>query len=396
MNPIQGSGPKIGLVAHDAGGARALAPVVAEILAKGVRPLPILAGPAVAVWREEFPEMPVEGFTDEATEEELGGIMRDRGARLLFSAAGLYNQIEHRARRAARRLGLPVVALMDAWLNEGQRFERSRGDRTEESRPDRICAIDEYSRRKLLAAGFPSSAVVLTGHPDLERTMRQCTAVSAEERRRLLEQMRAATDALVVVFFSDPFFIGPDRQFYCGPGAIMKPDGRGLYGYTVEDVLPRLLIALDQALEQAGRDGWLVVKPHPMEDQGVLERLVAGFPGRRLRIEIKREGRANRWIGIADVVVGMMSIALLHGALAGKPVLSLQPGLPESGQPDPCMASVLGWATRVSDFGGLNELCERAVSGELTSNTAAREGVSVHRGATRRVAEVLLECWQPA
>jgi len=375
-------------VAHDAGGARALIPVIAELKALGWPVIGLAAGPAISLWATECSFSHVHPSEDSATTQEIGDLLAEWGCLVLLSAAGLYNQLEHTARLAARSQQLPVVALLDSWFNYRARFERSQAGTLSFSPPDKVCAIDRLTQLELQKVGFQE--VILTGHPDMEQTVRQLREQPPGAANRWRQKERIPADSLLVTFFSDPFFTGPNHARYCGPGAIMKQDGHGLYGYTVEDVLPVFLQELERALGQAGvTKAELVIRPHPSEHEEVLQNILSQAELTHLQARITRNGSTLDWITASDAVVGMMTIALLHGALAGKPSISLEPGLANSGEPDPCMANTLGYTLGVFEAKGIPSICSRIVARDWASLKTVPKHELPLEGAARRVAAVV-------
>jgi hypothetical protein len=381
----------VALVAHDAGGARALLPVAAELQRRGTAISAIAAGPAAKIWREEMAGVALQVVEDGISAEVLAASLEDSQAEALLSASGLYNRIEHRARRAARHLGLPVVALLDSWWNEAERFEREENGTLTSSRPDRVCAIDSRTRASLLTAGFDESAVVITGHPDLEKTAADCAGGSGEGRGVGRRSLGIDEDALVVLFFSDPFEIGPGGQFYSGLGGLVHPDGRPVFGYTTRDILPAVMEALEAAMVAENASCELIVRPHPSEYAGALEQILRDAAQRRVRARLVLDGTPVHWIRSADVVMGMMTIALLHGALGGRPALSVQIGLRESGQSDPCVSNTLGYTRGIFDRESLQSVCRQVARREWAPLQAKPLDPIPLSGAAQGVADVLFQ-----
>lgn len=328
-----------------------LLPVARELMERGREIRPFAAGPAMKVLAG-LPNL--HGLDDAASIESVEFQFRHNDVSALLSASGLYNQIEHTARLAAARVGAPIVAVQDAWFNHDRRYERY----GVASRPDLICVMDEMSRDEMMRVGFHPDKVLITGHPGLEATRRSCEALSAADITVRRRGLGVRDNALVLTFFSDPFYVGPNRQFYCGPGAIMRTDGRGLYGYTVLDVLPAFLSEIELALEEVGVDADLVVRPHPSECDEVVREIVSEFRGQRLRARVEQIGTTGDWLQVSDVVLGMMTIALLEAAVAERPAVSIELGLKESGEEDPCMAVTLGYAAGVFDRLALRKACQ--------------------------------------
>lgn len=377
-------------VAHDAGGARAIIPVARELQRRAVAVLGCVAGPAATLWPSECPEIRAVEVPDSLSLADAVEVIRRDGATGLLSASGLYNDVEHTFRLAARLSNLPSVAVLDSWLNYSERFERVRDGARVASRPDLVCAIDELSYRGLLEAGFAPEQLRITGAPNLEWSMDTCTYAGSERRVAWRTEHALRPKDIVIVFFSEPFITGPDGEHFEGAGALLGSDGRSFFGYTATDILDAVLDELTDACERFGRRCQLIVKPHPAEHWDSLRTVIERHRSPAVESFIRTDGTAARWIGVADVLIGMMTIALLEAALAGKPALSVQIGLPESGAEDPCVANALGYSHPIFDRGALRrvmrQLCERGLDGLA----AGRRQPLPIAGATGRVATALL------
>lgn len=126
----------LAVVCHDAGAAnivfawlRALARAEPEL----ARHWRILAqGPAAQLWAEQ----PVRGA-------RLCGDLEDvlQGVAALVSGTGWASHLEHDARAAARARGIASLAVIDHWVNFGERFVRD----GHQVLPDRILVTDEHA-----------------------------------------------------------------------------------------------------------------------------------------------------------------------------------------------------------------------------------------------------------
>ena len=376
------------MVAHDAGGARALLPVARELQRRGAEVSAIRAGPAVRIFAEEAPEIPGSDLPDDTALPDLTEHFHRAAPDVLLSASGLYNCIEHRTRSAARAAGVPVVALLDSWLNYGERFER--GDDDARRLPDRVCAIDELTRQGMIAAGMSGEDVRVTGHPDLEAAVVRSRKWTAAERAARRQQAGLTAGATVITFFSDPFYSGPNDEFYSGPGALMHADGTPVFGYTTRDILPAVIEEMETALTAQNGTAHLLIRPHPSENAAALRRIVENATTSRLGLTLQETGSADEVIRISDAVFGMMTIALLQSALVGIPAFSIQIGLRESGADDPCIGHQLGYVRGVFDRAELRRVCALVAQHAWATLRGAPSAPLPLEGAARRVADVVL------
>ena len=387
MSPVR----SVMVVAHDAGGARATIPVSEALRREGAAVSACVAGPAAALWPMECRDVMATAVDDALPVTEARRRLRAAGSDAVLTASGLYNRLEHTFRVAARAEGVRSVAVLDSWLNDAERFERTTDGAREICRPHVVCAIDERTRRGMLGAGFAAEQVVVTGPPNLERTAEIVRAVTTAERTAWRGEAGVGSAELVVAFFSEPFVTGPNGARFDGAGAIVGADGRSLYGYTAVEVLDAVLQELAAAAHETGRRCAVLVKPHPAEWTEPLTGVVARHRGPHLSIVLCAQGSAARVIAMADVAIGMMSIALLEAAVAGRASVSVQPGLRESGADDPCLAAVLGYAHPIYDAGALRGAMRRLVEqGPAAFGRVPGEPLRVD-GAAARVAGVVLQ-----
>ena len=206
--------------------------------------------------------------------------------------------------RQARAQGLPVVTVLDNWVNYRARLEM---DGQPLLVPDIYAVMDDKARDEAIADGVPAGCLRVTGHPNL--------ASLADQWRDFQPQSLRSSLALppgreLVVFINEP--VAADQ----GTG----PDHPGWRGYTEHNALGTLAAGL------AGRNVYVVIIPHPRDDAAqvahVWEQVQGDVPGRVLA------GVPGRpWVMGADRVAGMASILLYESWLLGRPTISLQPGL---------------------------------------------------------------------
>jgi hypothetical protein len=383
---------RVMIVAHDAGGARAVIPVSEALQRAGAIVSACVAGPAAALWPLECRDVIAAAVDDALPVAEARRRLRVAGSDTVCTASGLYNRLEHTFRVAARAEGLRSIAVLDSWLNDAERFERTTDGLREVSRPHIVCAIDDRTRRGMLDAGFTAEQVVVTGPPNIERSVQIVRAVTTAERAAWRAEAEIDSADLVVAFFSEPFVTGPHGARFEGPGAIVGKDGRSLYGYTAVGVLEILLQELGAASHDFGRRCAILVKPHPSEWSPPLETVVAAHRSPTVRAVLcDASSGVTRVIAMADVAIGMMSIALLEAAVAGSPTLSVQPGLLESGADDPCLASILGYAHPIYERAALRHAVRRLVEQGPAALARTPDEPLLVNGAAERVADVILE-----
>ncbi|HEX7887947.1 MAG TPA: hypothetical protein VF522_01200 [Ramlibacter sp.] len=163
-------------VCHDAGAANQ---VIAWIRSAGAGDAvrPVMRGPAERLWRVAFPDRALVDDVESALEEVA----------LLVSGTGWGSELEHEARVLARARGVRSIAVLDHWVNYGQRFERG----GTQVLPDEFWVFDEHAYR-LARETFPGGAIRRMPNRYLEDQVRAIGPVPAHgaECLYLLEPMR--------------------------------------------------------------------------------------------------------------------------------------------------------------------------------------------------------------
>lgn len=276
--------------AHDPGGANMLAPVMDLARRQGHRVSAAGFGPAAALWDKAGDAMAAVGGDDDGA---LAAALDRLGPDLVVTATG-FADVERILWRLARERGIPSLAAIDSWTNLRRRFAGPDGDTVE---PDALCVVDERMRDQIRGEGWCRARLHVTGQPHLE------TVVGQLRRRRA---GRNTSGPPLLIFVSEPL-----RSDYAGRGP----------GFDQVGVLEALLPAL------AGQGPLtLVVKPHPRDDRRALQAAVGQIPtAGDVTVRISEEDTETLLAACAGVV-GMTSMVLIEAALAGIPVLSLQPG----------------------------------------------------------------------
>ncbi|ARJ64634.1 hypothetical protein WV31_02575 [Magnetospirillum sp. ME-1] len=212
--------------------------------------------------------------------------------------------------RAARGRGLPVLCVLDNWMNYAARLTMDGG---EPLIPDIYAVMDDKARDEALAEGVPAGCLRVSGHPGLAGLAAEAAAADSGWRNGVRDRLGFGLEGRgLVAFIGEP--VSRDQ----GTG----PECPGWRGYTERHALSLLCRELQP---WAGRLEVAIV-PHPRDDVAELMDLwqtsrgalggglVEGVPGRRVMLA-------------ADRVAGMASVLLYEAWLVGKPVVSLQPGL---------------------------------------------------------------------
>lgn len=278
--------PRTLAVARDPGAAAALAPVIrtGPIAVVGV-------GPA----RAHFGRLGIvcDGPSDDDDPDEVVRSIERIDPEVLLTGTSLRVKRDALWWEAARGRSIPTVAVLDHWSRYKERFtEEVAFDRL----PDLIAVMDESARSRMATLGCPIERLVVTGQPAFDELLEGGVGDRAGARQK----WGLSGDGRTVLFVSEPL---------------------------VKDMAPRPLFTEHAVLElllQAVADMpvRVVVRPHPRESREVVAVAVAAST----RDAVLDPGLANAMaLAGADTVVGISSILLLEAALAGLPVLSIQP-----------------------------------------------------------------------
>ena len=278
---------------HDAGGAE----LVSSLLRReGISDcLFVLAGPARVIFERKLGTLPMLGLDE--------GLSR---ATSLLCGTSWQSTLELEATDAARAHGIPSVAYLDHWVNYRERFGYPGPLRL----PDELWVADEAALR-LAQAAFPGMSVTLVGNPYFEDLRSQLAD---------LPSVAPSGAPLDVLYVCEP--VGDFGHMSVDAGAV---------GYDEHEALRFFLERLDHLGSPVRR---VVVRPHPSERSGKYDWAV-GFGG--LPVQLGGNVALVEEIGACDVVVGVESMALVIGLLAGRRVVS---AIPPGGRP--CVLPLAG------------------------------------------------------
>jgi hypothetical protein len=301
---------RIVAIAGDPGGAAAVAPVL-ELLRQQSRPVHAVAyRQAVANWRSrglEVEELPHSTHLEQAQRH-----LRDRQADILLSATSDNGvNLEKPFIAAARRLGIPSLAVLDHWMNYRLRFANEKGELV--YLPDCIAIMDEQARAEMVAEGLDASRLVVTGQPAFDELASLKCSNRVQQRQAVRQMLGVGEKERMVLFASEPI------STMCGtePSQPLYP------GYTEQTVLRDLASALGRIAKRKTEKIVLVARPHPLDKPEDLRSDVEP----PLRLVVDNRGKGRDVVLAADLVTGMTTMLLVEACLLGCVVLSVQPGL---------------------------------------------------------------------
>src|SRR5438876_2230535 len=267
---------RIVVIAGDPGGAAAVGPVL-ELLRQEGRPLHALASrQAVANWRSRGLE--VDELPHSTNLEQAQRYLCELRADVLLSATSDNGvNLEKPFIAAARRLGIPSLAVLDHWMNYRLRFTNEKGELV--FLPDRIAIMDEQAREEMLAEGLDAGRLAVTGQPAFDELASLRRSTTPQQRQAVRQLLGVSPDERMVLFASEPI------STMCGtePSQPLYP------GYTERTVLRDLAAALGRIAERRTEKIVLVVRPHPLDNPESLR--LSANPPLRLVVDSRGQGR---------------------------------------------------------------------------------------------------------
>ena len=302
------------IVSGDAGGTRAIVPVVKTLrLKKRVRIKILAYAQAGNIWQEH--NLPFEELSKRTSGFEARHWLGQSGAALVLAGTST-NELEWEKLfiAEANDLGVPSLAVLDFWTNYIARFSGTDGHT--QFLPDRIAIMDEWARDEMILVGFDPSRLVITGQPAFDNLSALRTKFSLAQRQAVRIGLGVAPEEKLVLFASQPF-----SQLY---GA--DPTGPDYLGYDELSVLQALVETLDYLAEHHAQRIVLNIRPHPRESDEALK----AIKGRIVRVLVSNQAETHAHVMAADLVTGMNSILLMEACYLGCLVVSLQPELREA------------------------------------------------------------------
>ncbi len=297
-------------IAGDAGGANAIAPVISR-LRKLSRPVVALAyRQARSAWSAAA--LALQDLAEDTDTESAIGYLRSAQAALLLTGTSFNGvDLEKRFLSAARKQGIPSIAVLDFWSNYRVRFADDQGRLA--YLPDRIAVMDDHARREMVEEGFDPQRIKVTGQPAFDDLVSIRLRGAGEARANIRRRLGISEEACLVLFASQPLkqLFGQDHTNPLYPG------------YTQRTVLRSTVAALDRISQRRSQPITLLIRPHPREQSEDFSSLG------RDHVRIVVDGSSDRHDSVmaSDLVIGMTTMLLVEACLLGCIVVSLQPEL---------------------------------------------------------------------
>lgn len=250
-----------------------------------------LDGPALLLWESSFPHAQI---------NSLSGSLSN--AKSLLSGTGWASNLEHDARKLARKSGIKSVAVVDHWTNYHDRFVRN----GEQVLPDEIWVVDDHALR-IAETVFPRTRVVQQPNIYLDNMVK-------EVRSKEDKSIRSAECHVL-------YALEPIRQAW---GAVSQSGEFQALDYFVQQM----------GMLQLGDNPSIKLRLHPSETLEKYDRWMKAQKG--LQLALDDSPTLAESIAWADVVVGCQTYAMVVALAAGRRVISsIPPWAPPCVLPQP-------------------------------------------------------------
>lgn len=313
---------KIIFCAQDAGSFNCICPVFDKIKAEKVF---LLSGTS-----KKLAQAKKLDFTDaeELGDADLENFLKRFSPNVVVCGTGFGMNLEKKATAWARKNSKKVLSVVDFWSNYKSRF--STPD-TEDLiyLPDKICIIDEFMREQMSAEGFKDSQLAITGNPFFDNFK------------------KLAEGGKFTIFAEQPY-----AEIYEKP----QFDEVKIFSEIV-DIFGKYYPKKE-----------IMIAFHPRsKNKSKFENIIKNS---KLKISILNKP-FEEILSEAEAVLGINSMALFEAALAGKKVLSYQPGIESNG--DVLVSNRLHLSEAAYNLNSLEEKIEGLFSSGWVKNESVRE-----------------------
>ncbi|MAS82677.1 MAG: hypothetical protein CMF45_08310 [Legionellales bacterium] len=257
------------VVCNDAGGANLVFSFLSN--SSAIEWKLYVEGPASVIWKSNYSHL--------KKEDDLPSALS--GAGMLITGTGWASDLEHRARKLAKSIGIKSVAILDHWVNYEKRFVRN----GEIIHPDEFWVSDTYALR-IAQKHFPDGVIKQIKNYYLEQLVQEAKSFPVVEPKEIL------------------YILEPARSNWgkSTPGEFQALD------YFVENL----------ALLEIEPNTLIRLRPHPSDEIGKYNSWISQKNG--LNLKLDSDSNLQESIGRASLVVGCESFALIIALFSGKRV----------------------------------------------------------------------------
>lgn len=303
---------KVFATAWHPGGARAILPVIKRLIKNNLVEVVVLghefSEPIFAEAGIAFKTIKDFGLQD-ISAQSMEQLLKTISPNLVFlgtgSQEGKKNDIiEQTTTVAARKLGIPSLAVLDYWANYSQRFSDERTGKKLDVLPDKIAIMDDVAMEDMLEEGFPKDVLVITGNPYFDSFAEKGKSFTEKNRRAVRNEFGQGTMLVCLA---------------CNVFSQWKTTN----GYWDLDVVKLVCEFFSQY-----NYIYVAVRLHPRmpeADRAQIEDAILSLSGGR--VKIVKDIDTQTLCLAADLTIVEDSTVGIEAVLMKKPCISLQPGL---------------------------------------------------------------------
>ncbi len=300
--------PVVLVYAQDAGGARAILPVVKSLVRPEKYRLCVIVHLfAIEVFKaHDIEVVPLETLVNQVPLSIEGAcdLLSRLSPDVIFctTSNNNYDPSNGYIIMAARQLGLKSFALMDDWRGWHRIHDE---DKNFSYLPDVLGVIDARSRDQGIAEGVSSSRMVVVGSPHLEMLLLSKRDSEVNFRR----ENNLGKEDFICSLFTQPVFTG------LGRAQIVEPFLKGERLPIIEEAL-RLC---EEKIRKAGHEAIFFLRLHPRERE-VWGTAASPFPN----LKIDSGPSALDVVFSSNLILGFDSMILYEAICCGRPTISLR------------------------------------------------------------------------
>lgn len=300
------------VLCSDPGGTNALCPVL-PLLKKIPNTKVHVYGynQACEIWEEK--RLPFSSINIKTQKEAVSFLAVNKINLLVTGTAVNRIEMEKMFWRAAKKIKIPSMAILDFWSHYRKRFENKQGNL---DLPDKIAIMDIRAYQEMIKEGFPAERLVITGQPVFDDIISWRSAFIKNKQKNICKmrrQIKVKDDEKLILFFSQPFIEQNGAD----------PTHPNYLGFTEIKVIRMLISVLDEISMENTFPVHLLIRPHPRETVNKFRQFYSPI----IPITVSRRGTPREVIMAADIITGINSILLIEAAILEKVSISLQPGL---------------------------------------------------------------------
>ncbi len=303
--------PQVVVICGDPGGANAIVPVIKQLYSEKKMEILVFAyKQAIDIMEKNN----ISFFTldEDITNSAIQDVLQKNHPSIIVTGTSVNTiDLEKKFIRAARKLKIPSIAVLDFWSNYSLRFSDDVGDL--KFVPEKIAIMDEIASNDMIAEGFHPDTLIVTGQPAFDALEKFKLMYNNENRQKIRNEFHIHENEFFVLFLSQPLsrMYGDDES------------NPRFLGYTEKTVIRNLVAALNKISQDYKKRIALIIRPHPREKSDEFKNITSKV----IRIIVSRDNNPREMVMSADLVIGMNTELLVEACYLGCIVVSLQPGL---------------------------------------------------------------------